>query len=149
MSPNGLCVSSFGPIEGRCHDAGMLRSSIIMERMAIYCALYYMYGDPAYPLLRFLIGPAKKGTLSPQEAAFNRTMSRVRIAVEWFFGLILRYWAFVDFKKNMKLYLNQVAKIYMIAAFLTNCLTCARGSNQISRHFRCPLPTLDDYLAEM
>ena len=113
------------------------------------CPSYYIYGDPAYPLSEFVIAPVKRGRLSVEEAGFNRTMSGVRIAVEWFFGLVGRYWAFVDYKKNMKLYLNQVAKVYAIAAFFTNCLACARGSNQISRHFRMTPPTLEEYLAGM
>lgn len=55
-------------------------------------------------------------------------MSRVRIAVEWPFGGITEYFAFVDFKKNMKLYLQAVGKLYLVSTILYNARVCLYGS---------------------
>jgi hypothetical protein len=54
MTPNGLIGHFYGPVEGRRHDAGMLRESGVENEMYrnmtrpndVYC----VYGDPAYPL---------------------------------------------------------------------------------------------------
>ena len=43
-----------------------------------------------------------------QEKAFNKAMSKVRVSVEWIFGEIAEYFAFIDFKKNQKIGLQQV-----------------------------------------
>ena len=53
------------------------------------------------------------------------------MSVEWSFGEISRYWAFTDFKKNMKVYKSPVGKLYIIAAFLTNCLACVKGRKTV------------------
>lgn len=58
----------------------------------------------------------------------NRIMSLSRITVEWAFGKIIRYFAFLDVKKNLKLQLQPVGKMYVVAAILTNCHTCLYGS---------------------
>jgi hypothetical protein len=41
---------------------------------------------------------------------FNWEMSRVRQAVEWGFGGIVNHWGFIDFKKNLKVLGQQLAK---------------------------------------
>lgn len=72
-------------------------------------------------------------------------MSSVRVSVEWGFGKIIRYWAFVDFAKNQKLYLQRIGKIYVAGAFLANVHTCLRGS-QTSSFFAMTPPTVEQYL---
>ena len=67
-----------------------------------------IYGDPAYPVTLHVQGPFKGAHLNNAQKDFNASMSRVRVAVEWPFGGITEYFAFVDFKKNMKLYLQAV-----------------------------------------
>ena len=39
-------------------------------------------------------------------------MSEVRIAVEWMFKEIINYYKFLDFKKNLKVKLIAVGKMY-------------------------------------
>ena len=41
-------------------------------------------------------------------------MSEVRVAVEWVFGDILNYFAFLDFKKDLKVGLSAVGKMYIV-----------------------------------
>ena len=59
--------------------------------------------------------------LTVQEKDFNRAMSSVSVSVEWKFGKIAQYFAYLDFKKNQKILLQPVGKLYLVGALLTNC----------------------------
>ena len=78
--------------------------------------------------------------------AYNKAMSNVRSSVEWLFGDIINYFKFMDFKKNLKIGMSCVGKIYVVCAFLRNALTCLYG-NQTSQYFELDPPTLQDYFA--
>ena len=84
--------------------------------------------------------------LTPDMQAFNASMSAVRVSVEWLFGDIVNYFKFVDFKKNLKIGLNNVGKIYTVCALLQNALTCPYG-NLTSEYFDCHPSSLEDYFA--
>ncbi|KAK6165595.1 hypothetical protein SNE40_022496 [Patella caerulea] len=145
--PNGLIANMYGPIEGRRHDAGMLRESGLLpliegfERNGEPMALY---GDPAYPLRPQLVTPYR-GDLTDEQEAFNRSMSMARVSVEWIFGKIVTYWPFIDFKKNQKLYLQPVGLYYLTCALLTNFHTCLYGS-EVGNFFNLQPPSLEDYI---
>ena len=49
-----------------------------------------IYGDPAYPLRVHLQAPFRDGQITPEMEEFNRSMSSVRVAVEWIFGDIIK-----------------------------------------------------------
>ena len=72
-------------------------------------------------------------------------MSSLGECVEWGFGKILTLWAFLDFKKNLKLMLQPIAKYYVIGALLTNCHTCLYSS-ETSDYFGLQPPRLEEYL---
>ena len=55
-------------------------------------------------------------------------MSQVRTLVEWVLGDILNYFAFLDFKKNLKIGLRSVGKIYITYTLIRNVHTCFYGS---------------------
>ena len=76
---------------------------------------------------------------------FNRTMSSVRISVEWLFGDVANYFRFVDFKKNLKIGMSSVGKTYLVCALLPNLLTCLYR-NKTSQFFNLDLPTLKECL---
>jgi hypothetical protein len=157
-TPDGIVVEMHGPYEGRTHDQKMLRDSGLLRRVAMYCflaamvgpvvgvVLFYLFGDRGYthgdPELQV---PYKGAALTQQQKNFNFLMSQMRQPVEWSFGKINRYFAFVDFKKNQKLYLQPVASYWQIATLLTNCHSCLYG-NQTSAYFGVPTPDLEDYL---
>ena len=105
-----------------------------------------LYGDPAYPLRVHLQAPFKGAVLTPQMQDFNKSMSTVRISVEWLFGDIINYFKFLDFKKNLKLQLNAVGKFYIVSAILRNALTCLYH-NHTSQFFDLEPPTLDEYFS--
>ena len=99
-APNGLIAHMFGSIEGKRHDAFMLSVSGLPCKLQPLVAPsgspYVLYGDPAYGLSRNIISPFR----GAQEQEFNRDMSAVRIAVEWSFERILKYFSYLDFWKT-------------------------------------------------
>ena len=103
-----------------------------------------IYGDLAYPLRLHLQAPFREMQLTPEMEEFNRSMSSVRIAVEWIFGDIINYVRFLDFKKNLKIGLSQIGKLYIVGALLRNALTCLYG-NTTSKFFELDPPTLEEY----
>jgi hypothetical protein len=89
--------------EGKRHDAGMLMMSGLLDQLQRYShnqagQPLCIYGDPAYPLRVHLQCPYKAAHLTPDQEAFNSSMSAVRTAVEWVFGDILSYFAFLDLR---------------------------------------------------
>jgi hypothetical protein len=71
-------------------------------------------------------------------------MSSVRVGVEWVFGDVTNYFKFWDFKKNLKIGLSAVGKMYSVCALLRNALTCLYGSTT-SSYFQVEPPTLQEY----
>ena len=152
--PNGLIGNLYGPVEGRRHDAGMLKDSGLLNDLSragfntrgeVLC----LYGDPAYPLRPNLMRPYCQGdvpVLTPEMEAFNTAMSSVRVSVEWLFNDVSNYFKFIDFKKNLKIGMSAVGKQYIVCALLRNILTCLYG-NITSDHFQLEPPTVQDYLA--
>ncbi|XP_033632035.1 uncharacterized protein LOC117293721 [Asterias rubens] len=128
--PNGLIAHLYGPVEGRRHDSALLRMSGLMREFEARNLTdrnglpYAIYGDPAYPIRRYLIGPFKGADLTHEEQEFNSRMSSVRECVEWEFGKMIKLFAFLDFRKNLKVLLSPVAKYYLVGGLLTNCHTC-------------------------
>ena len=103
-----------------------------------------IYGDPPYPLRIHLQAPFRAVRLTPDMEAFNKSMSNVRVSVEWIFGDIVNYFKFMDFKKNLKIGMSQVGKMYVVCTILRNALTCLYG-NITSTFFGLKPPKLDVY----
>ena len=103
-----------------------------------------IYGDPAYPLRVHLQTPYQGNRLTNLQKQYNTAMSNVRVSVEWFFKEILTYFAFVDFKKNLKIGLSAIGKMYVVCALLTNTRTCLYKS-QTSNFFGVEPPMLEEY----
>ena len=93
-----------------------------------------------------LQGPLKNAYLTPQMQQFNKSMSEVRISVEWLFSDIINYFKFMDFKKNLKVGLSSVGKMCIVSGLLHNALTCLYGKST-SKFFDVQPPSLDDYFA--
>ena len=83
------------------------------------------YGDPAYPLCVHLQGPFASPT--PDQLRYNKVMSQSRVAVEWVFSDISIFFTFLDFKKNFKIGLSSVAKMYTCYALMQNARSCLYG----------------------
>ena len=132
--------------EGKKHDAGMLADSGLLrqlERSAFSLAGQPMCvsGDPAYPLRIHLQAPFRNAALTTQMEAINSAMSAVRSSVEWLFRDIVSYFKFLDFKKNLKIQLSSVGKMYIVCALLRNALTCLYG-NTTADYFSLEPPSI-------
>lgn len=148
--PNGLIANMFGPVEGRRHDSGILAASGLLTDLQTYAYSpngdpMCIYGDLAYPLRIHLQTPFQTGPRqTQQQRAFNQAMSSVRVSVEWVFGDIVNYFKFIDFKKDLKVGLSAVGKMYLICALLHNARCCLYKSNT-SDYFGLDPPVLADY----
>lgn len=149
QAPNGLIAHMFGPIEGRRHDAFMLGVSGLSEKLQRFQRPngepFVIYGDPAYGITQNIMAPFRGAQLTHDEKEFNKKISKVRVSVEWGFGKIIQNFAFLDFKKNLKVLLQPVGKYYLVASVLTNCHTCLYGS-LTSSYFGVDPPALETYL---
>lgn len=147
--PNGMIASLHGPYEGRKHDSSMLHDTNLLNelRQNAWANGYplCLYGDPAYPLNPHLQMPFRRAQpLTANMTAYNKAMSQVRVSVEWLFGNITNYFTFIDFKKQMKIGLSPVGKLYVVCALFENARTCLY-SNIVSQSFGVDPPTLHEY----
>ena len=138
-------------MEGNRHDSGMLADSGILQNLQQYFhspngQQLRIYGDMAYPLRLHLQTPFRGLNLTPAERAYNKSMSSIRIAVEWVFSEILEYFRSMDFRTNLKIGLNALGKTYIICALLTNAHTCLYGSTTSSFFDALP-PSIEDYFS--
>ena len=148
-TPNGLVANLYGPIEGKRHDCALLAMSGLLQALQQFShgpngELLCIYGDPAYPLRRHLLSPYAGANLNQQQKDFNKSMSTARVSVEWVFGGIINTFKHTDFKKNIKVGLSSVGKMYKVSALLTN----AHGylyRNQISQFYNIDPPLLEQY----
>lgn len=151
VTPNGLIANLYGPMEGCRHDCALLAASGILGRMEQFSysadgRLLCIYGDPAYPLRQHLQGPFKGAHLTEEQKQFNKAMSAARVSVEWIFGDILTYFKFLDFKKNLKIGLSAVGKMYKVNAIMHNIRTCLY-KNLTSNVFGVEPPSVEEYLS--
>ena len=100
-----------------------------------------IYGDLEYPLRFHLQAPYRVAHLMADQEGFNSSMSKVRSAVEWVFGDILSYFAFLDFKKNLKMCLSPVGTMYSACGLVRNAHTCLYSSMS-SSFFDLEPPTI-------
>ena len=133
------CFLNLSFSEGRKHDAAMLAESGLLQdpqhhAVSPHGHLMCLYGVPAYLHKVQLQQPFRNAVLTPQMQEYNARMSSVRESVEWLFGDIVNYFKFIDFKKNLKIGLSSIGKMYIVCAILRNALTCLYG-NETSKFF--------------
>ncbi|CAN0045851.1 unnamed protein product, partial [Pylaiella littoralis] len=140
----------WGPETGRRHDSLLLSRSGLNGRLAALqegnTTQYRVYGDAAYPILSHVDRGFRGEGLTDAQKAYNKELSKVRVAVEWQFGKVVQIFPFVDFAKNLKIRLQAVAKYYALAVLLTNAHTCISGSIT-GFYFDMTAPSLEAYFA--
>ncbi|ETV75989.1 hypothetical protein H257_09943 [Aphanomyces astaci] len=70
---------------GSCHDVTLLRVSKLLQYFEANEEIfrgYFIYGDPAYPISKWIISGYKGANLDEHKDLFNSSMSRVRKGVE-------------------------------------------------------------------
>ena len=108
--------------------------------------IQYRIGDPAYPIRAHLQRPYKSAVLTPAQQDLNTSMSTVRSSVEWIFGDV-NYFKFLDFKKNLKIGLSAVGRMYVTCALMQNAKSILYGS-VTSEYFGVSPPTLEEYFTQ-
>ena len=113
----------FVSVPGNRHDATMLRQEWVFGFEASGKFQFpdqstlNMYKDLAYPLHPYLTMPYCTVLISAQQSDFNYRMSKVSSSVEWGFGMGELHHSFLNLKKNNKLFLQAVGKLYMKTSF--------------------------------
>ena len=130
----------------------MLRQSELLQKLEEHSTTQdghplCIYGTPVYPLRPHLQAPYKHSNLTEEEKQFNKAMSSVRVSVEWAFGEVAEYFAFIDFKKNQKIALSEVGTMYNVCALLHNARACLYGSST-SRFMEVVPQKLEQYLTD-
>ena len=146
--PNGLVANLFGPVEGKRHDSAMLAQSDLYNKLQQLDPLpienpVCIYGDPAYPHRPQLQCPFGGARITPEQQEWNRAMSSVPRICRVDFGDIVNYFKFIDFKKNLKIQLNAVGKMYICCTLLHHA-RCFYGSIT-SQFFELEPPSINEY----
>ena len=147
VTPNGLISNFYGPVEEKRHDSGMLAQSNLLSQLQQFAHTpngepVCLYGDTTYPLRIHLQAPFR-GNRTPQQEAFYAAMCNVRVAVEWLFKEITTYFSFLDFKRDLRIGLSPVGKMYIVRPLMTNARTCLYKP-QTSGYFGVNPPMLED-----
>ena len=153
MAADGIICHLYGPVAGSRHDSYLLHTSKLVEKLPLYLKHgpqnhFVIYGDPAYGIQEHILCGFKGSHISEVQAEFNKSMSSVRVAVEWGFGKILMLWPMLDFTNYQKLFSSPLSVQYHVATLLTNIHTCYNGS-QTSSFFEFEPPTPQEYLRTM
>ncbi|KAJ8909728.1 hypothetical protein NQ315_014379 [Exocentrus adspersus] len=146
VTPDGLTVSLMGAFEGQRHDAGIFRESgfygQLEEKARFKNSQYIIFGDQAYGIRELLLCPYPGHGLNGAQQQSNATITPIRQAVEWSFSKLLAEFAFVDFKKNQKLLLQDIEGFYKTAT-ICNYLIAIHVCMAIKRqHISMLLPFL-------
>ena len=150
----------YGPINGARHDSTVLRRSRIVQILHDICRGgrhawrefpngldedYCLFGDSAYPISAFLYR-MYKGVMQPWQRAFNKDMSKERVAVEWGFGKLAAKFPFLDYRKKHKVLLSPVGRLIPVGNVLMNIHTILSGGNIISLRYGLEPPSLEAYM---
>lgn len=116
VTPDGIFVHLFGPVEGTRYDAYIFDQSGLLPVMHENMngpegEPYSLYGDPGYRMDTHFSCPyqaASKGPLTPSMTSFNERMSHCRVAVEWGLKEMSDKWAFVNNKQQQNIILSPV-----------------------------------------
>ena len=150
VCPNGLITNLFDPVAGQHHhDAFMLHESNLLLLLQAKLQLC-QFSHCMEVLLIFFANTFLDTTGEHIWLLINnclmKRMSKVCGSIEWSFGKVVWYFAFVDFRKNLKVLLQPVGKYYMVGSLLINCHTCLYGS-VTSSYFNLQPPDLGTYLS--
>jgi hypothetical protein len=151
---DGMIAHMNGPWVGSRHDSGIFEDSGLHELLdTLPCVTFgrastpvALYADDGYALSPRVFCPYPDGRMDARHQAFNTSMSKSRITVEWSYGRICSLWRALNLKDNHKIFKSPIGVYYCVATLLTNCVSCIEGGNAITDHAGFRTPTLEDYL---
>ena len=144
-----MIANLYGPIEGRRHYSFMLARSGILNQLEHFSfgphgEILCIYGDPAYPLTAHLQPSFRGANLAPLQISCNKEMSSARVSEKWVFGDKINYFQFLDFRKNLKIKLRTVRKMYIVCALFNNARSCFYGTST-ENYFGLQPPLIGEY----
>ena len=159
--PNGMTAAVFGPTSAREGDLTLFCMAEFDNYLQELCeehhnnTLYATYGDDIFAgywyCLRTKHKPTADMPLTAIQEEENETMKSVRECVEWSYAKAEQNWAMLNRKDIYKLEQDpeRVWAEFRVMYLLTNFKVCeVEGSTMTgTRVFRCPPPTLTEYLA--
>ena len=111
-----------------------------LPRLKLYADKIYNPSALVHPAWSFRRGPMW-GWMIIQ----NRMMAKIRVSVEWSFGLIMNKHKFTGFFKTQMVQKSQITNIYVVDVLLHNCHVANYG-DQNSLYFDVYPPSIHDYL---
>ena len=126
VTPNSLIANLHEPCEGCGQDGFLIRDPGLLDQLQVHrnhqrplldgeSPVYSLYVDPVYPVRAQLLAPHRGVNLTLDQILFNAGMSAVRVSVEYGFQKVLQQFAFLDFKKSLKILLQPVGPLYVVA----------------------------------
>jgi hypothetical protein len=153
--PNGMIADMYGPVSCRHHDLWVLAKSHLGARIVdeqrdqIQSEGYCVYGDSAYWPAPGILRRHEyvHRDLTAREVLENRAMASARVEIEHVNKDLKTLFAFIDYKKDLKLReCAYIREMLVTAVLFTNCITCLNGC-QSGRRFKMLPPELEEYLA--
>jgi len=149
LTPDGIIIHIYGPVDGRHHDETVYKESGLAELLEQHFWTpnqqpLFIYGDPAYNIGSHILCPFKGPVVTQEQQAFNTKMSRVREPVEWIFKEVTQKFTFLDFACSQKILLSPCGLFYLVSILLCNAHTILHHP-QIPQYFACPPPSLQEY----
>lgn len=104
-TPEGILLHAYGPVEEHRHDWFIYVSSGLdkaLETLLVGNSVQYViYGDSGLKSRSFTGATFQRSQMKSNQNAFNKSMSRVRIKVEWIFKEVKMYLPVCDANKKM------------------------------------------------
>ncbi|KIJ52003.1 hypothetical protein M422DRAFT_157204, partial [Sphaerobolus stellatus SS14] len=149
ISPDGLVIHLYGPVDGRRHDETVYKESGLEDLLDKHFWTHdgrplFIYGDPAYSVSAHVMSPFKEPITSADKRTFNTRMSHIREPVEWIFKEVTQQFQLLDFSRSQKILLTPCSLFYLVAILLCNAHTILHYP-QIPQYFACPPPSLQEY----
>ncbi|KIJ33504.1 hypothetical protein M422DRAFT_183116 [Sphaerobolus stellatus SS14] len=149
LSPDGLVIHVYGPVDGRRHDETGFKESGLQDLLDKHFWTperepLFIYGDSGYTVGPHIIAPYKGPALSQEQQHFNTQMSRICEPVEWLFKEVTQKFTYLDFARTQKVLLSPCGVYYLVSLLLCNAHTILNYP-QIPQYFLCRPPTLQEY----
>ena len=165
-APNGMLIALHGPEAGRHHDSWCIDESGWFRPLRDLDAQLRgenyrrdgharigaaILGDSAFPRTQGLMAMYKEPELNgrPRRQLFQQKMKSARGEIEHWFAHVILNWRHLANELEMKMQSRPVFSYVWACSLMSNCLTAARGGNQISAKFSVPPPTLMEYLESL
>lgn len=149
--PDGLVVLE-GPEPGFCTDTKVWRDCNIRQQLEVIMQnrllagqrRLKLYADKIYNSCSLVTAAwnLRHGSLLPWMSEENFAMSKIRVAIEWTFGHVLKLFKFLSLKTAQKIFESPVAKHYVAATLLANYRNCQYGDSVSPEYFDCQPITL-------